>query len=78
MRKHELIVETIEALDAIEFYDRVMTACEICDSRVLENMVTQDKLLLKLERLDADAYLCYITGDRETIAKYYSRTEETA
>lgn len=78
MNKHELICKTIEDLDAIDFYDRVFFSIGICSVEVMNNMVVQDKLLAQLERLDYDAYLCYLVDDRETIKKYYSREAETA
>lgn len=69
----ERIVQLIEDLDAIEFYDRVMFNARICNREVIHNMDVQDKLLYRLEKLDYDAYLCYLCDDRETINKYYSR-----
>lgn len=71
--RHNLIVQTIEQLDAIDFYDRVMFHCGICNKEVLDNMLVQDKLLRRLEKLDLDAYICYITDERDVIEKYYSR-----
>lgn len=78
MSRHEMIAQTIENLDSIDFYDRIMFNAGICNSEVLSNMVIQDKLLAQLERLDYDAYLCYIVDDRATIEKYYTKKEENA
>lgn len=79
MAKHELIAQTIADLDDIDFYDRVMFACGICNREVLNNMLVQDTLLQRLERLDADAYLAYICDEQDVLDKYYRKPkEETA
>lgn len=78
MAKHDVIAQVIEDLDAIDFYDRVMFNAGICNQEVMNNMLTQDKLLLQLEKLDADAYLCYLIGDDETLDKYYRKPKEAA
>lgn len=75
MTTSERVIQVIADLDAIDFYDRVMFSCGICDDRVLSNMITQDKLLMQLERLDDDAYLAYLCDERDVINKYYSRRD---
>jgi hypothetical protein len=76
MAKHEIIAQVIEDLDAIDYYDRVMYEAGLCTREVQSNMLLQDKLLAQLERLDADAYICYITGDDAVLEKYYRKPKE--
>lgn len=75
MARYEVVIETVEQLQAIDFYDKVMLDAGIINEEVLTNTVAHDKLLQRLERLDKDAYILYITGDTETLHKYYTRKE---
>lgn len=76
--KYERVYKLIEELDALDAFDRITLAAGICNKDVFDNLRVQDAKLQELERLDADAYQCYILGDQAVLDKYYRRKEEAA
>lgn len=75
---HETIANLIADLDDIDAYDKITFAAGFVPAGYLSNLLLQDELLLRLERLDYDAYMAYICGEEDTLNKYYRRREEVA
>lgn len=76
MAIYKQIAMTIEQLDNIETFDRIMFNARICNQDVLNGIKAQDELLQRLERLDYDAYIAYICGEQDVLDKYYRFPKE--
>ena len=75
MKIHARIAKVIEQLDAIDFYEKVLTHCEVSDMSLSSNEVVRGELIERLYKLDVDAYQAYLADDQAVLDKYYRRKE---